>query len=343
MPTTSAPTASRRLLSLLSLLQARREWPGPALLERLGVSERTLRRDIDRLRELGYPIRAARGPHGGYRLDAGAQLPPLLFDDDQAVAVAVALRSVAVTGAGVQDAAAQALQTVRHLMPARLRARVDTLELTAVPAAGEQAAADPAVLYAVSAAIRAREGLRFDYASPAPVGQAGTDTTDGRPRHLQPHHLVARGGRWYLVGWDTRRGDWRVYRVDRIGLRTPNGPRFAPRQVPGGDVAAFLAGRFKGSETGDKWPCLGTAVLHCPAAQVVPFTADGAVEMLGAERSRVVLGAWSWPALAATLARFDADIDDVEPADLRQAFADLARRATRASGRRDSGQRPGQR
>ena len=318
MPSSSAPSASRRLLSLLSLLQVRRDWPGDLLADRLGVSPRTVRRDVDRLRELGYPVRAVKGPDGGYRLDAGAQLPPLLFDDEQAVALAVALRGATLLGAGVEEPAARALATVRQLMPARLRGRIDALEMTPAPHAGS---ADPAVLLAVGAAIRAREELRFDY---------GTD--DRPPRRVQPHHLLARAGRWYLLAWDPAREDWRVYRADRMTPRIPTGPRFVPRDVPGGDPAAFLAARFKGSENADRWPCEGEAILTRPAADVVPFARDGVVEPLGPDHCRVRLGAWSWPGLAASFARFDADLDAVAPGRLRTAFADLAHRAAAAAG-----------
>ncbi|WP_423461958.1 helix-turn-helix transcriptional regulator [Promicromonospora sp. MS192] len=331
MPIASSTTTSSRLLALLSLLQARRDWPGERLAERLGVSERTVRRDVDRLRELGYPVQAVRGPEGGYRLEAGSELPPLLFDDEQAVALAVALRSAVVTGAGIEEAAARALATVRQVLPSRLRQRVDALDVTAVEPAGDaHVGAD--VLLALSAAVRSAEELRFDYRSP------GRADDDARPaRRVQPHHLVVRHGHWYLVGWSAEHEDWRVLRVDRMTLRVPNGPRFTPRPVPGGDVAAFLSARFKGSEGADRWPCQGEVILALPAERVAPFVADGVVEPLGPDRTRLVAGSWTWAALAATLARFDAEIEVVGPAELRHAFADLSRRAARAAGV----QRPG--
>src|SRR3954468_23273945 len=152
------PKTSARLLSLLSLLQARRDWPGPLLAERLDVSPRTVRRDVDRLRELGYPVVATKGPEGGYRLDAGAELPPLLFDDDQAVALAVALQTATTSGAGIEEAAARALTTVRQVMPARLRRRIDALQVVAVerPAARPDRQVDSGVLMALSTAVHAR-------------------------------------------------------------------------------------------------------------------------------------------------------------------------------------------
>jgi predicted DNA-binding transcriptional regulator YafY len=309
------PKTSGRLLALLSLLQGRRDWPGMLLAERLEVSTRTVRRDVDRLRELGYPI-TTKGPDGGYRLAAGAQLPPLLFDDEQAVALVVALRTA--TGAGIEEAAARALQTVRQVMPARLRHRVDALRVTAVDRAGP--AVDPAVLGTLSAAVHAGEVLRFDYAS-----------SGGPPRRVEPHHVVTRAGRWYLVAWDLDRDDWRTFRVDRITPRVPTGPRFAPRELPGGDVAAFVARRFAGKDASGDWPCRGEVILDLPAHEVSEYARDGVVEELGPDRCRLVLGAWSWPGLAASLGRFDADIEVVGPGELKEALGRLARRYAAAA------------
>ncbi|KDN22464.1 helix-turn-helix transcriptional regulator [Amycolatopsis rifamycinica] len=333
MPTASSTATSSRLLSLLSLLQARRDWPGALLAGRLGVSERTVRRDVDRLRELGYPVRAVKGPDGGYRLEAGSHLPPLLFDEDQAVALAVALRIAVGTGAGIEEAAARALATVRQVLPSRLRQRVDGLEVAAAGGAGVQVGTE--VLLALSAAIRATEEIRFDYESPSRPADDGPRP----PRRVQPHHLVVRSGRWYLVGWDAVRADWRTYRVDRLRLRVPNGPRFTPREVPGGDVATFLSARFKGSDA-DAWPCRGEVVLALPVAEVAPFAGDGVVAEIAPGKTRLLTGSWSWAALAAGLLRFGGELEVVDPPQLRAAFADLAGRATRAAG--DAG-RPGSR
>lgn len=326
MPTASSTVTSRRLLSLLSLLQIRRDWPGGLLAQRLDVSERTVRRDVDRLRELGYPVAAVKGPDGGYRLGAGSELPPLLFDDEQAVALTVALRNAAGTGAGIAEAAARALATVRQVLPSRLRQRVDTFEITAVEPAGRDPQADIQVLLTLSAAIRAREEVRFDYRSPGqPAG-----TVVPPPRRIQPHHLVARSGRWYLIGWVPDRADWRVYRADRMTLRIPHGPRFTPRQPPGDDIATFLASRFKGSERANTWPCRGEVILDLSITEVEPFAGDGVAEEVGPTRTRLHTGSWSWAALAATLARFDTEIEVVGPQQLRDAFSDLAGRAGRA-------------
>jgi predicted DNA-binding transcriptional regulator YafY len=313
------PKTSARLLSLLSLLQARRDWPGALLAERLDISPRTVRRDVDRLRELGYPIVAIKGPDGGYRLDAGTELPPLLFDDEQAVALAVALRIATTAGAGIEEAAVRALNTVRQVMPSRLRHRIDTLQITTIERR-DVPQADSSVLMTLSAAVHACEVLRFDYAG------AGNP-----PRRVQPHHIVTWGGRWYLVAWDLDREDWRTFRADRITPRTPTGPRFTPRDLPTRDVATFVASRFRGSGGSGDWPCRGEVILDMPAAVVSRYTRAGIVEELGPDRCRLVLGSWSWPGLAAAIGSFDADIEVVGPAELKDAFAHLARRYANAA------------
>ncbi|WP_214412065.1 helix-turn-helix transcriptional regulator [Sphaerisporangium fuscum] len=327
------PKTSARLLSLLSLLQARRDWPGALLAERLNISPRTVRRDVDRLRELGYPIVATKGPDGGYRLDAGTELPPLLFDDDQAVALAVALQIAATTGAGIEEAAARALNTVRQVMPARLRRRIDTLRVTAVerPATRQDPQVDGSLLMTLNTAVHAREVLRFDYAPASPPGAGEDEPAVAPPRRVQPHHLVTWGGRWYLVAWDLDRDDWRTFRADRIIPRTPTGPRFPPREVPDGNVAAFVTSRFQGSGGSGGWPCQGEVILDLPAAVVSRYTRDGIVEELGPDRCRLVLGSWSWPGLAAAIGRFDADIEVIGPAELKAAFAHLACRYAAAA------------
>ncbi|WP_207908919.1 helix-turn-helix transcriptional regulator [Pseudonocardia endophytica] len=316
---------SARLLTLLSLLQARRDWPGQLLSERLAVSPRTVRRDVDRLRELGYPVQAVKGPDGGYRLDAGTAMPPLLFDDEQAVALAVALQMVVTSGAGLEEAAARALTTVRQVMPARLRHRIDTLQFTSVSRGPATEQVESAVLVAVSGAVHAREVLRFDYVAPGA-------SPNGSPRRAEPHHLVTWGGRWYVVAWDLDRADWRTFRVDRLTPKIPNGPRFAPREVPGGDVGAFVEARFQGVRGPDGWPCRGEVILDLPASVVSTYSRDGMVEELGPDRCRLVVGSWSWAGLAAALGRFDADIEVVGPPELRDAFARLSRRYGVAAG-----------
>ena len=180
----------------------------------------------------------------------------------------------------------------------------------------------------LSAAVHGREVVRFDY--------PGDDGTGAPPRRVQPHHLVTRGGRWYLVAWDLDRDDWRTFRADRITPRVPTGPRFTPRELPGGDVAAFVAGRFRGSTDSTDWPCRGEVILDLAAEVVSRYTSDGLVEALGPDRCRLVLGSWSWPGLAAAIGRFDAGFEVVGPAELRAAFAHLARRYATAAGVRES-------
>lgn len=319
--TSGATTA--RLLRLLSLLQAPRDWPGPALAERLSVSERTVRRDVDRLRALGYRVHADRGSTGGYRLEPGAELPPLLLDEDQVTAIAVALQAVPLLGTDVDEAAQRALATIRRVMPPRLRRRASALAFdAAAPDARPTVAAD--VLLAVSTAVRAREVLRFDYRT------GGEDPPPGPARRAEPHHLVATLGRWYVVTWDLDRADWRVFRADRLVPRTGGGQRFAPRAVPGGDVHRFLAARFTGATAPDGWPCRGTVVLALPARDVAPFAGDGVVEDLGDETCRLTAGAWSWTALAALVARFDTDVHVEGPDELRAACGRLATRLATA-------------
>ncbi|MGC4837933.1 helix-turn-helix transcriptional regulator [Micromonospora vinacea] len=320
------PKTSGRLLALLSLLQARRDWPGTVLAERLDISLRTVRRDVDRLRELGYPIAAVKGPDGGYRLSAGTELPPLLFDDEQAVALTLALQIAATTlGDGTGEAAARALTTIRQVMPSRLRHRVNALQVTAVerPVTRPAGPIDDDVLLAISSAVQAHEILRFGY---------GPEAVDKPPRRVEPHHLVTWDGRWYLVAWDLDRSAWSTFRADRMTLRIPNGPRFTPRELPGDDVATFVTGRFRGADDGViGWPCQGTAILDLPAATVALYTRDGTVEDLGSGRCRLTLGSWSWPGLAAAMARFDTEIDVVGPTELVDAFDHLARRFARTA------------
>jgi predicted DNA-binding transcriptional regulator YafY len=318
---------SGRLLALLSLLQARRDWPGALLADRLNVSPRTVRRDVDRLRELGYPVNATKGPDGGYRLDAGAELPPLLFDDEQAVAVAVALRTGAIPGA--EEGALRALATIRQVMPARLRARLDALEVTTVRRRTwtDDVVVDPDALLALGSACQAREVVRFDYegGTMAPVGEG--DAAFRPPRRVEPHHLVTSERRWYLVAFDLDRDDWRIFRVDRITLRSGTGPRFTRRELPGGDVATFVRSRISGQPS----PVNGEVVLHARAADIAPWVGgQGLCEALpdvdGAPRCRVVLGSWSWGGLAGRFGAFDVPFEVVGPPELVEATRELAAR-----------------
>jgi predicted DNA-binding transcriptional regulator YafY len=311
------------MLALLSLLQTPRDWPGHVLAERLEVSPRTVRRDVDRLRELGYRIGAVKGPDGGYRLAAGSELPPLLFDDDQAVAIAVALQSVPSSGIDIDEAASRALATVRQVMPSRLRHRVDGIRFTDV---GNTTRVDPSVLEAASAAVRDRVVLRFDYDS------VSHPASGDRPaRRTEPHAVVAREGRWYLLAWDLDADDWRIFRLDRMHPRIPTGPSFTPRPLPATDAQTYLAARAKGSTTEDRWPCTGVVEIALPAREAAPWIGDGSLEEIDDGSCRITVGSWSWTGVLASVARFDAPFTVVGPAALREAALVLAERFEAAS------------
>ena len=223
---------SSRLLELLALLQARREWPGPELADRLGVSGRTIRRDVGRLRELGYPVESVTGPAGAYRLRAGTAMPPLLLDDDEAIAIAVGLRTAArASVTGIEETAVRALVKLEQVLPAHLRRRVNALGSATVapPLAGPTV--EPQQLMVIAAACRDGECLRFAYRS-----RDGT----GSRRVVEPHALVNLGRRWYLVAWDRDREDWRTFRLDRLSRPATAGARFVPRKLPAKDAAAYV-------------------------------------------------------------------------------------------------------
>ena len=214
-------STSARLLRLAALLQARRQWSGPELAERLEVDARTLRRDVDRLRTLGYPVQASSGRGGGYALGAGANLPPLMFDDTEAVTLAVALRAATATVAGIETPARELLAKLDQWLPARLRRRATALHDVTLSLDVAQPLADASVLAAIAAACRDSRRVRFRYRR-----------HDGREgdRHVEPARLISYGRRWYLVGWDTDRSDWRTYRADRIEALVDTGATFVPRQ-----------------------------------------------------------------------------------------------------------------
>ncbi|WP_137988809.1 helix-turn-helix transcriptional regulator [Streptomyces vilmorinianum] len=222
-----------RLLNLLSLLQTPREWPGSELAERLSVSARTIRRDIDRLRALGYPVEATMGAVGGYRLVAGTAMPPLLLDDEEAVAIAVGLRAGAGHAIeGVEEASVRALAKLEQVLPSRLRHRVSTLQNATIPLTrGDGATVAPSTLTALAGAVTGQERLRFGY-------RAG-DGTESK-RQVEPYRLVSTGRRWYLVAYDLGRDDWRTFRVDRVSDPFATGARFAPRELPAGGAAEYM-------------------------------------------------------------------------------------------------------
>ncbi|MFF8291020.1 helix-turn-helix transcriptional regulator [Streptomyces sp. NPDC016309] len=230
-----------RLLTLLSLLQTPREWPGSELAERLGVSPRTIRRDVDRLRDLGYPVEATRGAIGGYRLVAGAAMPPLLLDDEEAVAIAVGLRAGAGHAIeGVEEAAVRALAKLEQVLPSRLRHRVATLQNATIPLTrGDGATVAPSTLTTLAAAVTGHERVRFGYRA-----GDGTETK----RQVEPYRLVSTGHRWYLVAYDLGREDWRTFRVDRVDEPFATGARFTPRELPAENAAELLSHSASGTQ-----------------------------------------------------------------------------------------------
>ncbi len=287
---------SARLLKLLALLQTHRDWTGTELAERLGVTGRTVRRDVDRLRELGYPVHATQGT-AGYRLGAGAALPPLLLDDEEAVAVAVGLRSASDgTVAGIEEASLRALTKLEQVLPPRLRHRVRTLRGATVRVGTPDATVDPDTLMAIAEACQRHERLRFDY-------RAHTGSTTRRM--VEPHSLVHFSRRWYLVAWDVDRGDWRTFRVDRIAPRTPTGPRFTPRELPEGDVAAHLSLRLSARA----WQYQAIALLHrsAEAAAANVWPGMGVIEAVDDYTCQLHVGADSPGALVWMITSVDID------------------------------------
>jgi len=310
---------SARLLRLLSLLQARADWSGPALADRLGVTTRTVRNDVERLRSLGYPVHGTPGVGGGYRLGAGAALPPLLLDDDEAVAVAVGLHTAAASGVtGIQETSVQALAKLEQVLPSRLRHRVVAVQASTVEIPVPGPTVDAGVLTAIAGACRDHQRLRFDYRDHD--GSASI-------RSVEPHRLVHDRGRWYLVAWDTDRRDWRTFRADRIEPRTPTGPRFAPRDPPDGDVATYLL-RGVGSAT---WRFRARVTVHAAAALVAGRVPPAVVVEAVDEHTCVVhAGADTPQMLAVYLGMLDLDFEVGDPPELVEQLRALAERYRRA-------------
>jgi predicted DNA-binding transcriptional regulator YafY len=311
---------SSRLLELLSLLQARREWSGADLADRLEVGVRTVRRDMERLRRLGYPVSATPGVAGGYRLGAGASLPPLLLDEEEAVAVAVGLRTAASVGvAGIEETAVRALGKLEQVLPTRLRRRVNALGAATVPYPGTGPAVDPETLAAIATACRDSERLRFAYRA--------HDGATSR-RLVEPHRLVHTGRRWYLVAYDADRADWRTFRVDRIERPTAD-RRFVPREPPATDIAAYVARAV--SRTRDRYQA--RVILKAPIGQVqgrVPH-AVGTLEPID-ERSCLLRTGSDWlGGLAVYVAEIGVDFEVLDPPEFVERVKLLAGRFARAT------------
>jgi len=311
-----------RTLRLLSLLQQRRHWAGGELAGRLGISLRTLRRDVERLRDLGYPVHAQPGVDGGYRLAPGAALPPLVLDDDEAVALTVGLQAAAQSAvAGMAEASVRALTTVTQVLPPRLRRRAEALGAMTVPAPGGAAggAVHPQVLVAVAAACRDTERLEFAY-----TAADGAETE----RLTEPFRLVALGRRWYLVAYDLGRGDWRSFRLDRLTAPRVTGQRFAPRPLPAEDAAAFVR---RGTDARSAAHAV-EALVEAPADDVRRRVGPWATvtEETGARcRLRMDTYDLGWAALA--LGSVAAEFTVLAPPALRDLLAEWAGRFDRAA------------
>lgn len=314
---------SGRLLKLLSLLQTPREWPGPELASRLQVSTRTIRNDVGRLRNLGYPVEATRGSVGGYRLSAGAAMPPLLLEDDEAVAVALSLRTSAGGGVeGIEETSLRALTKLQQVLPQRLAHRVDALQSYTVRAApgSRGAQVDAAVLGELAAAARDHEIVRFAYSD-----RSGAATE----RRVEPYRLVNLGRRWYLVAYDIDRDDWRMFRLDRVTEQRSVGHRFRDRPLPAVDLGEWAASKTRGAN-----PFNATVIAHAPAAEIAASMgvwAEGSVEALATDRCRLRIGARSASDLATWLTFLRCDFEVVDSPELSEAVAVLAARFARAA------------
>jgi predicted DNA-binding transcriptional regulator YafY len=310
-----------RMLRLLSLLQTHRYWPGAELAERLEVSPRTLRRDVDRLRELGYPVSASRGVAGGYQLQAGAALPPLLLEDEEAVAIAVSL-SAAAGGivSGVEEASVQALGKIVQVMPPKLRRRVKALQEYTVPAILSGPTVDAAVLAALAQACRDDERLEFGYAARG---------REPEPRLVEPHRLVTLGRRWYLVAYDLRRHDWRSFRIDRLTDPRATGVRFRQRPLPAEDAAAFVRQGIESARTH-----IEVEVRVAAPAEEVAKVAGRWAEVTPVDeascRMRMDVDTLDWPVLL--LGSVEADFEVVAPPELAERLRRVGERFTRSAG-----------
>nr|WP_276600430.1 YafY family protein [Nannocystis sp. ILAH1] len=310
--------ASTRVLRLLSLLQARREWPGDELAERLEVDVRTIRRDVDRLRELGYAIEASSGPGGGYRLGPGTRTPPLLLDDDEALAVAVAL-GAAGTVANLQAVALRVLAKLDQLLPSRLRRRLGALAGVTLSLLDRGTAVDLGVLTTIAAACRDEVELRFEYGD-----RQGQSTT----RQVQPLRLVHTGRVWYLVAWDQGRESFRTFRVDRVAPKLARGARFSPRELPE-DVATYVSRSIAVAPYRQQARVRLHASPEAIAERVPPWI--GLRESSDASGSVFVIGADSAEALAALIVHAGVEFTLIEPAELAAPLQAIAARLQRGA------------
>ena len=307
---------SSRLLTLLSLLQGRRDWPGRELASRLEVSSRTIRRDIERLRGLGYPVESLTGPAGGYRLRAGTAMPPLLLDDEEAIAIAVGLRTAArASVTGIEETSVRALVKLEQVLPAHLRRRVRALQSATMTLPAGGPTVDPQSLTVIAAACRDSERVRFAY--------RGRDGVDSR-REVEPHSLVNLGRRWYLVAWDRGRQDWRTFRVDRLARPASTGLRFAPRDLPAKDAAAYVAQSLSAAP----YRYEARVTLHASAEAIRERLPShwGTIEPIDDGTCEYRTGDDDLDWLALRVAMLGVDFDVREPQELVEHIAVLARR-----------------
>jgi predicted DNA-binding transcriptional regulator YafY len=306
---------------MLSLLQARRDWSGGELADRLEVSQRTIRRDVERLRRLGYPVESIPGRAGGYRLRAGSAMPPLLLDDDEAIAIAVGLRTAAhASVTGIEETAVRALVKLDQVLPARVRRRVRALgtATSTPPVAGPTV--DPQVLTTIAAACRDRERLRFGYRR--------RDGTESR-RDVEPHSLVNQGRRWYLVAWDRQREDWRSFRVDRLAKPAPAGARFEARELPTKDAAEYVARSITAMPSRFE----AVVTLRASADEITSRTPSywGEVTPIDAHSCEFRTGDDDLGWLAVRIAMLGVDFEVREPPELVEHLRALSRRIAKAT------------
>ncbi|HXJ20165.1 MAG TPA: YafY family protein [Polyangia bacterium] len=318
---------SARLLKLLTLLQSRRSWTGPELVARLEITARTLRRDVDRLRSLGYPVQSTSGVAGGYRFGAGTELPPLILDDEEALAVSLGLRTAAAGGVtGMEEVSLRALTKLEQVLPARLRRRLSALHASIVPLARGGPTVEGRTLATLAAACRDCARLAFGYRD-----NAGARTS----RQVEPAGLVHTGWRWYLVAWDLGRDDWRTFRLDRIGDKVTPGASFFPRPPPEGGLAAYVSRSVSVSA----YPVRARILLHAPIAEMARKVSPsaGILETVDAKRCLLHAGAPSLDALAVWMSLLGVDFDIRDPPEAREHLRRLAARAARAAGERFEG------
>lgn len=311
---------SARLLALLSLLQVRREWTGQELADRLEVGPRTIRRDVEKLRSLGYPVEAAPGVAGGYRLGAGGELPPLLLDDAEAVAVAVGLRTAAAGSiAGIEETSVRALTKLEQVLPARLRRRVRALGDATAAFAVEGPQVDPELLATLAGACRDGVRVRFGYVA---------KDEKASQRWVEPAAVVHSGYRWYLVAFDLDRDDWRTFRMDRIRGRVRLGERGQRRTVPGGDAAAYVRQQLRSGRGGDGEAVPGRIRVAAAAASIRGRVPDRYATVEPAGESACVVttrGPWSREFLV-WMALLDEPIEVLDPPELASAARTLVTR-----------------